>query len=157
MQSFEGKVAVVTGAASGIGRAMAQRFGAECMRLVLADIEADALASVVDDLRAGGVEAVGQVTDVSNGDDVDALGQAALDAFGTVHLVCNNAGVGGGGQIDTLTTADWEWVLGVNLWGVIHGMRVFLPMLLGSSPPGRRRASWARCSSSTTCSRRVPR
>jgi NAD(P)-dependent dehydrogenase (short-subunit alcohol dehydrogenase family) len=130
MQSFEGKVAVVTGAASGIGLAMAQRFGAEGMRLVLADIEADALASVVDDLQAGGVEAVGQVTDVSKGDDVDALGQVALDAFGTVHLVCNNAGVGGGGQIDTLTTADWEWVLGVNLWGVIHGMRVFLPMLL---------------------------
>jgi NAD(P)-dependent dehydrogenase (short-subunit alcohol dehydrogenase family) len=130
MQSFEGKVAVVTGAASGIGLAMAQRFGAEGMRLVLADIEGDALASVVDDLQAGGVEAVGQVTDVSKGDDVDALGQAALDAFGTVHLVCNNAGVGGGGQIDTLTTAEWEWVLGVNLWGVIHGIHAFLPRIL---------------------------
>ncbi len=70
------------------------------------------------------------MTDVSNGDDVDALGRVAVDAFGSVHLVFNNAGVGGGGLIQSLTTADWEWVLGVNLWGVIHGMRVFLPMLM---------------------------
>jgi NAD(P)-dependent dehydrogenase (short-subunit alcohol dehydrogenase family) len=130
MDTFEGKTAVVTGAASGIGLALARRFGAEGMKLVLADIEADALDQATDALRAEGAEVVSRVTDVSKGDQVDALAAAALDAFGAVHLVANNAGVGGGGQMDTLTTADWEWVLGVNLWGVIHGMRVFLPMLL---------------------------
>jgi len=130
MDVVQGKVAVITGAASGIGLAMAQRFGADGMKLVLADVEADALTAAVSELRAAGHDAVGVVTDVSKGEDVDALGRAALDAFGAVHLVCNNAGVGGGGQMDSLTTADWQWVLGVNLWGVIHGMRVFLPMLL---------------------------
>jgi NAD(P)-dependent dehydrogenase (short-subunit alcohol dehydrogenase family) len=130
VQHRSGKVAVVTGAASGIGLAMAHRFGADGMRLVLADIEGDALESAAASLRSSGADVVTRVTDVSKGDEVDALGQAALDAFGAVHLVCNNAGVGGGGQMDTLTTADWEWVLGVNLWGVIHGMRVFLPMLI---------------------------
>ncbi len=83
-----------------------------------------------DELRAAGAEVTTQVTDVSNGEAVDALAATAVDALGAVHLVCNNAGVGGGGPIDQLTTADWEWVLGVNLWGVIHGMRVFLPLLL---------------------------
>ena len=130
MQHRSGKVAVITGAASGIGLAMAHRFGADGMRLVLADIEADALERAATALRAAGVHVATHVTDVSKGDEVDALGQAALDAFGAVHLVCNNAGVGGGGQMDALTTADWEWVLGVNLWGVIHGMRVFLPLLI---------------------------
>jgi NAD(P)-dependent dehydrogenase (short-subunit alcohol dehydrogenase family) len=130
MHPLTGKTAVITGAASGIGLSLARRFGAEAMKLVMADIEPDALAAAAAGLRASGIDVVTQVTDVSNGDQVDELGQVALDAFGAVHLVCNNAGVGGGGLINTLTTADWEWVLGVNLWGVIHGMRVFLPMLL---------------------------
>jgi NAD(P)-dependent dehydrogenase (short-subunit alcohol dehydrogenase family) len=129
MDQLAGKVAVITGAASGIGLALATRFGADGMKLVLADIEADALDRAGAGLREQGIEVVTQVTDVSKGEQVDALGQTALDAFGAVHLVCNNAGVGGGGLIETLTTADWEWVLGVNMWGVIHGMRVFLPML----------------------------
>lgn len=129
MDSFVGKTAVITGAASGIGRALAERSAAEGMKVVLADIEAGPLEAVAADLRAGGAQVATHITDVSDGDQVDALGRAALDAFGAVHLVCNNAGVGGGGLVETLTTADWEWVLGVNLWGVIHGMRVFLPML----------------------------
>jgi NAD(P)-dependent dehydrogenase (short-subunit alcohol dehydrogenase family) len=130
MDTLEGKTAVITGAASGIGLGLARRFGADGMKLVLADVESDALERAADGLRSSGVEVVTQVTDVSEGEQVDALGRAALDAFGAVHLVCNNAGVGGGGQMNTLTTADWQWVLGVNLWGVIHGMRVFAPMLV---------------------------
>ena len=130
MDELVGKVAVVTGAASGIGRGLAQRFAAEGMQLVLADIEADPLDAVASELRAGGVEVITMVTDVSDGEQVDALGDAVIDAFGAVHVVCNNAGVGGGGLMQDLTTADWQWVLGVNLWGVIHGMRVFLPKLL---------------------------
>ena len=130
MDALTGKTAVITGAASGIGLSLARRFGTEGMKLVMADIEPDALAAASASLRTAGIEVVTQVTDVSKGDQVDELGRVALDAFGAVHLVCNNAGVGGGGLINTLTTADWEWVLGVNLWGVIHGMRVFLPMLL---------------------------
>jgi NAD(P)-dependent dehydrogenase (short-subunit alcohol dehydrogenase family) len=130
MHPLTGKTAVITGAASGIGLSLARRFGAEAMKLVMADIEPDALAAAAASRRAAGIDVVTRVTDVSKGGQVDELGQVALDAFGAVHLVCNNAGVGGGGLINTLTTSDWEWVLGVNLWGVIHGMRVFLPMLL---------------------------
>jgi NAD(P)-dependent dehydrogenase (short-subunit alcohol dehydrogenase family) len=129
MDSFEGRTAVITGAASGIGRALAQRAGAEGMRLVLADIEAAPLEGLARELTAGGVEVVTQLVDVSDGAQVDELGRRAVEAFGSVHLVCNNAGVGGGGQMESLTQADWQWVLGVNLWGVIHGMRVFLPLL----------------------------
>ena len=130
MDVLDGKVAVVTGAASGIGRGLAQRFAAEGMRLALADVEADPLEEVAEELRAGGVEVWTSIVDVSDGDQVDAFGDGVVDTFGAVHLVCNNAGVGGGGLTQDLTTADWQWVLGVNLWGVIHGMRVFLPKLL---------------------------
>jgi NAD(P)-dependent dehydrogenase (short-subunit alcohol dehydrogenase family) len=130
MQNLEGRVAVVTGAASGIGRGMAERWCAEGMKVVLADIEADALAAAERELRAGGADVVSVVTDVSSAASMDALARASVDAFGAVHLVCNNAGVGGGGMMQELTTDDWQWVLGVNLWGVIHGIRVFLPILL---------------------------
>jgi NAD(P)-dependent dehydrogenase (short-subunit alcohol dehydrogenase family) len=130
MDQLAGRVAVVTGAASGIGRALADRFAAEQMRVVLADVEADALAAAEKELRDTGAEVLAVRTDVANGDEVDALARAAVDAFGAVHIVCNNAGVGGGGPMQTLTTADWQWVLGVNLWGVIHGVRAFLPILL---------------------------
>ena len=136
MDDLQGKAAVITGAASGIGLGLAQRFGAEGMRLVLADIEPDALGQAADGLRSAGIEVVTQVTDVSDGDQVDELGRVALDAFGAVHLVCNNAGVGGGGLINTLTTADWQWVLGVNLWGVIHGIQAFVPAMLAGGDDG---------------------
>ncbi|WP_208029214.1 SDR family NAD(P)-dependent oxidoreductase [Rhabdothermincola sediminis] len=130
MEELRGKVAVVTGAASGIGLGLAKRFGAEGMKLVLADVDEPGLRAATDELRSAGAEVIGVRTDVSDGGDVEALLDATLDVFGAVHLVCNNAGVGIGGQITGLDVKDWEWALGVNLWGVIHGMRVFLPVLL---------------------------
>lgn len=130
MEELQGKVAVVTGAASGIGLGLAKRFGAEGMKVVLADVDEPGMRAAADELRSAGVEVIGVRTDVSDGSDVEALRDAVLDAFGAVHLVCNNAGVGIGGQITSLDVKDWEWALGVNLWGVIHGMRVFLPVLL---------------------------
>jgi NAD(P)-dependent dehydrogenase (short-subunit alcohol dehydrogenase family) len=130
MQEVTGRVAVVTGAASGIGLALARRFGAAGMKVVLADIEPDPLDDAVAKLVADGVEAVGCVTDVSKAEQVDALRDATLDAFGAAHVICNNAGVGSGGAMHEVPLADWEWVLGVNLWGVIHGIRAFTPLFL---------------------------
>lgn len=129
MEQLEGKVAVITGAASGIGLAMARRFGAEGMKLVMADIETTALEAAAAGLPPS-VERVTTVCDVSDGAQVDALLATTLDAFGGVHLVCNNAGVGGGGPMEAINIADWEWVINVDLWGVIHGVRVFLPVLI---------------------------
>ncbi len=131
VEALEGKVAVVTGAASGIGRALATRFAAEGMRVVLADVEEPALEAAVDALRSEGAKAIGVPTDVSKGDQVDALAAAALAAFGSYDVVCNNAGVGGGaGPCWTLTEADWRWTLDVNLWGVLHGIRALVPPLV---------------------------
>ncbi len=130
MREFRGKVAVITGGASGIGLAMAERFAREGMKLVLADVEKGRLGEVTARFQAEGVEAVGVETDVSDAEQMDALGAATLDAFGAVHVVCNNAGVAAGGLSWELTTADWKWVIGVNLWGVIHGIRVFVPRLV---------------------------
>lgn len=136
MEQLAGRTAVVTGAASGIGRALAGRFAAEGMRVVLADVEATALEHAEKELRDSGADVTAVVTDVSDGDQLDALAAAAADAFGPVHVLCNNAGVGAGGMISELTTADWQWVLGVNLWGVIHGIRAFLPGMLAHGEPG---------------------
>ncbi|MEJ5254714.1 MAG: SDR family NAD(P)-dependent oxidoreductase [Acidimicrobiales bacterium] len=130
MEQLSGKVAVVTGAASGIGLALARSFAGEGMRVVLADIDEATLNAAVDELRGGGAEVIGVPTDVADGVAVEALLEATVDAFGTAHVVCNNAGVGAGGLLTGLDVKDWEWVLGVNLWGVIHGMRVFLPLLI---------------------------
>ena len=129
MQDVRNKVAVITGGASGMGRAFADRFAAEGMKLVLADIEEPELARAVDELKATGAEAIGVRTDVASIDDVRAVRERALEAFGAVHVVCNNAGVAGGSVIDS-PIEMWRWVLGVNLWGVIHGCNVFLPDLL---------------------------
>ena len=128
MKELKGKVAVITGGASGIGLAMAHRFAAEGMKLVLGDIEAPALAAAVESLPSG-TEIATLVCDVSKLEQVEALRDLAVSTFGTVHLVCNNAGVGGGGAMVELDMNDWEWVIGVNLWGVIHGVRTFLPLL----------------------------
>jgi NAD(P)-dependent dehydrogenase (short-subunit alcohol dehydrogenase family) len=136
VESFQGKVAVVTGAASGIGRALTERFAAEGMKVVLADIEADALAQAERDLRAQGTEVLAVRTDVSRAGDVEALAEQTLAAFGAVHVVCNNAGVSAGKPAWELTIADWEWVLGVNLWGVIHGVRTFVPIMLRQGTEG---------------------
>ena len=130
MQMFHDRVAVITGAASGIGRGLARRCAREGMQVVLADIEQAALAETETELRALGASVIGVVTDVSKAADVEALAQQTLDAFGAVHLLCNNAGVGVVRSVWESTLADWEWVLGVNLWGAIHGLRVFVPLML---------------------------
>jgi NAD(P)-dependent dehydrogenase (short-subunit alcohol dehydrogenase family) len=129
MQDVTGKVAVITGGASGIGKATAERLAAKGAKLVLADIEAPALEATVAEFAANGASVTGVVTDVADLSSVEALRDAALDAFGAVHIVFNNAGVGGGTTI-TSTPAAWDWVLGVNVDGVAYGMATFLPLLL---------------------------
>lgn len=131
MDEFEGRVAVITGAASGIGAAMARRFAAEGMGLVLADVEEPLLTGLVDELVAGGAEAIGVPTDVSDAAAVDRLAEAAFDRFERVNVVCNNAGVSGSSApVHELAAADWAWVVGVNLMGVVHGHRAFQPHLM---------------------------
>ncbi len=130
---FPGKVAVITGAASGIGRALAVRCAAEGMRVVAADIEQTALDETV--ALAGG-ETIGVVTDVSDAASVAELADRAYDAFGAVHLLCNNAGVFQAGVLWERTDADWNWVLGVNLWGIIHGIRSFVPRMIAQGTEG---------------------
>jgi NAD(P)-dependent dehydrogenase (short-subunit alcohol dehydrogenase family) len=136
MKEFKGKVAVVTGAASGIGRAMAERLAGEGMKVVLADIEQEPLGKTEAEMKAGGASVMAVPTDVSKGKDVEALAKKTVDAFGAVHVLCNNAGVAVGGLSWERTVADWEWGLGVNLWGVIHGIRVFVPIMLGQNTEG---------------------
>jgi NAD(P)-dependent dehydrogenase (short-subunit alcohol dehydrogenase family) len=131
MKDFEDKVAVVTGAASGIGRALADRAAQEGMKVVLADVEEEALTRTEESMKAAGATVLAVRTDVSQARDVETLAQKTLHAFGAVHLLCNNAGVAGtAAPVWGSTLADWEWVLGVNLWGVIHGVRVFVPVML---------------------------
>jgi NAD(P)-dependent dehydrogenase (short-subunit alcohol dehydrogenase family) len=125
-----GRVAVVTGAASGIGLGLARRFAAEGMRVVMADVEAPVLEAAAAQLAGDGAEVLPVVTDVSDAGSVAALRDAAVDAFGAVHLLCNNAGVGGSQDpLWEVPLGDLEWVFGVNLWGVVHGVRAFLPLL----------------------------
>jgi len=128
---FEGRVAVITGAASGFGRAFAKQGAALRMKLVLADVDAAALAQSVDALREAGADAIGVPTDVSDAAQVDALAKAALDAYGGAHLLFNNAGVGTGGFVWESSAKDWEWVFGVNVMGVANGVRSFTPLMLG--------------------------
>ena len=130
MQDLNGKVAVVTGGASGIGRAMADRFAAAGMKLVLADIERAPLEAAAKEIREGGTEVVASLTDVTDESAIEALLETTLDAYGTAHVVCNNAGVAAGGPVWEMTTSDWEFTLGANLWGVIYGVKVFAPTLL---------------------------
>ena len=136
MKDFTGKVAVVTGAASGIGYALAECCVRNGMKVVLADIEEPALAESARKLGAAGGTVVAVRTDVAQLTDIEALALRAQEAFGAVHLLCNNAGVGAGGAVWESTRADWEWVLGVNLWGVIHGLRTFVPIMLGQNTEG---------------------
>ena len=135
MDVFDGKVAVITGAASGIGRGLARKAARERMHVVLADIEAPALDEAAADVTALGAETLAVTTDVSDGDAVEALAAAAYERFGAVHLVCLNAGVFQAGVSWQRTVADWEWVLAVNLWGPIHGVRAFVPRLIEQGGP----------------------
>ncbi len=137
MKQFKGKVAVITGGASGIGLALARRAAAEGMNIVLADIEEAPLAAAAAKLKSTGARVLTVKTDVSRAEQVENLAAQSLQAFGGAHLVFNNAGVGGV-RVKTwqATAKDWEWVLGVNVWGVIHGVRVFTPIMLRQGDEG---------------------
>jgi NAD(P)-dependent dehydrogenase (short-subunit alcohol dehydrogenase family) len=130
VENLQGKVAVITGGASGIGKAVAEAAVAEGMRVVIADIEEGALKAAADDLAAGGAEVLTVVTDVADPASVRELRDRSLDRFGAVHLVHNNAGVGLGGPIWQIPEEDWRWILGVNLWGVVYGISTFVPLLI---------------------------
>jgi len=130
MEDFTGRVAVITGAGSGLGREFARTAAGLGMKLVLADVDTGALETVSAALQDAGHEVLAMVCDVRKGAHVEELAEAAMIRFGAVHLVFNNAGVGAAGLIWENTEADWEWVLGVNLWGVIHGVRAFTPRML---------------------------
>jgi len=131
MKEFAGKVAVITGAASGIGRALTEKCLNEGMQVVMADIEEQVLIDAAEHLRSQGHNSILTVpTNVAILEQIEALCQKTIDQFGEVHLLFNNAGVGGGGNSWQATSKDWEWVMGVNLWSVIHGLRVFVPQMI---------------------------
>jgi len=133
MKTFRDKVVVITGGASGLGREFANVAAREGMKLVLADVQRDALDRAVEELKAQGASVIAAVCDVRKGEQVQALADAAVAEFGGVHLLFNNAGVGSGGLIWENTEADWEWVMGVNVWGVIHGVRIFTKLMLAAA------------------------
>lgn len=133
MKEFRGKVAVITGAASGIGRAIADRCVREDMKVVLADIDETILAQAEAELKTAGATVLAVRTDVSKRTDVELLARQTLDAFGQVHLLFNNAGVAAGGAPWEATWNDWEWVIGVDLWGVIYGVKVFTPLMIAQN------------------------
>ncbi|MEX2227925.1 MAG: SDR family NAD(P)-dependent oxidoreductase [Dehalococcoidia bacterium] len=132
MKDFKDKTAVVTGAASGIGRGLADKFAAEGMRVVLADVEQTELEQAAREMTDAGATVLAVRTDVSNEADLHELARRTTERFGGVQILCNNAGVGGGGPLPSWSTEqqDWDWVLGVNLWGVIYGVRAFVPLML---------------------------
>jgi len=136
MDPFRNRVAVVTGGAGGIGSALARAFAARGAKLVLADLDAAGLAAVVKELEASGAEALGVPTDVSRRESVEALADAAVKRFGAVHVVCNNAGVATFGPIAEATQKDWEFTMGVNFWGVVHGVQAFVPRLIAQKQGG---------------------
>lgn len=136
MDSFRDRVAVVTGGGSGIGRALAEAFAREGARVVVADVEESAATAVADGIRGRGGEALAARVDVTDLGQVQALADRAFADFGAVHVLCNNAGVALHGALQDATHRDWEWVLGVNLWGVIHGLEAFLPRMIAQGPPG---------------------
>ena len=130
MKEFKDKVAVITGAASGIGLGIAKRAVKEGMKVVLADIEEKSLSQTEKELKALGGTVISVLTDVSKVEDVEKLARKTLKAFGEVHLLCNNAGVAASGLLWETQITDWKWVIDVNLFGVIHGIRVFVPIML---------------------------
>ena len=135
LQDLAGKTAVITGGASGIGLALAEQFGAEGANIVIADVQADALEAARQRLEAAGVTVLALTCDVRSAAQIESVAAAAQQRFGNIHLVCNNAGVVSTGRVAEITQASWEWVIDVDLWGVIHGCRVFLPILSGQGEP----------------------
>jgi len=133
VKEFKNKTAVITGGASGIGRALAERCAREGMKIVLADIDEPNLANTESELKAKGASVLAVKTDVSKRGDVEELACRASDEFGQVHLLFNNAGVAAGGSPWEATWNDWKWVIGVNLWGVINGVKVFTPLMLAQN------------------------
>jgi NAD(P)-dependent dehydrogenase (short-subunit alcohol dehydrogenase family) len=136
MKEFRDKVAVITGAASGIGRALAERCAQEGMKVVLADVDKEALTQAAEELKDERATVLAVQTDVSKTADIEALARKTLDSFGAVHLLCNNAGVGPLTSILGSSEADWIWVMGANLWSVIHGVRIFAPVMIKQGTDG---------------------
>ena len=138
MKEFAGKVAVVTGGGQGIGRALVERFTDEGMKAVVADVVPALVEQTAGELREQGRDVIGVVTDVTSLESVEALRDATLSAYGAVHVVCNNAGIGAGaeGPMWEHELRDWEWALGVNVWGVIHGINAFVPVMLAQDEEG---------------------
>ncbi len=134
MKDFEGRTAVITGGASGIGRAIGERCLARGMNVVLADVEPAALEQTVGELAAAG-NCRGVVTDVSQADQVQALAEAALDSYGSIDVACNNAGVFAGGLLWEESLSDYQWLMDVNVWGVVHGIRSFVPIMQAQGTP----------------------
>jgi NAD(P)-dependent dehydrogenase (short-subunit alcohol dehydrogenase family) len=133
---LRGKTSVVTGGASGIGRALALRFAREGANVVVADLDAAGMEAVAAEARGLGVKALTVRADVSELGQVEALAARAFETFGAVHVLCNNAGVAAWGGLESATHRDWQWVLGVNLWGVIHGVEAFVPRMIARGEPG---------------------
>jgi NAD(P)-dependent dehydrogenase (short-subunit alcohol dehydrogenase family) len=136
MDTLADKVAVITGGASGLGLALARRFASEGARIVIADVSEQALREAAAGLAATGAEVLAVPTDVSRQDAVDELARRTLETFGAVHVVCNNAGIVVSGPAWEIPLADWQALIGVNLWGVIHGVRTFVPIMLRQGVPG---------------------
>jgi NAD(P)-dependent dehydrogenase (short-subunit alcohol dehydrogenase family) len=136
MQDFAGRVGVVTGAASGIGLAVATAFAAEGMRVVMADVDEEGLDRHVRTLGEGGADVHGVAADVRHPADVERIGQRAVERYGTLHVAVNNAGIVNGGTSWELSLDEWRRVLDVNLWGVIHGIRTFVPLILAGGEEG---------------------
>lgn len=136
MDPFRDRVAVITGGGGGIGAALARAFAARGARIVLADIREEPARAVAKQLQAGGAEAHVVVTDVTRRESVEALAEATLERFGAAHLICNNAGVAVVGEMSTAPPEDWEFTMGVNFWGVVHGVQAFAPRLIAQNAGG---------------------
>lgn len=136
MQNLNNKIAVITGAAEGIGKAIALQCAAQGMKLVLADIDVEKLTATVNEIRQGGAEVIGQVTDVARSEAVEKLADLAFSSFGNVHLLVNNAGVALAKTAWETTESDWNWLMGINLYGVTHALRAFIPRMLEKGEEG---------------------